>query len=189
MISGRMGMANVVVVFPKQQDARNIRNLLVRNGYGVSAVCTSGTAALQAADSLNEGIIVCGYRYPDMLYDQLYESMPRTFEMLLLASERVISEGVPQGIVSVTMPLKVQDLMETLEEIIWRMDRQRRKRKAVPKQRSEADQRQIALAKELLMERNHMTEEEAHRYLQKTSMDSGINIVETAQMLLRLMNA
>lgn len=80
-------MANVVVVFPKQQDARNIRNLLVRNGYGVSAVCTSGTAALQAADSLNEGIIVCGYRYPDMLYDQLYESMPRTFEMLLLASE------------------------------------------------------------------------------------------------------
>ena len=34
------------------------------------------------------------------------------------------------------------------------------------------------------MERNHMTEEEAHRYLQKTSMDSGTNLVETAQMLL-----
>ena len=34
-----------------------------------------------------------------------------------------------------------------------------------------------------------MTEEEAHRYLQKTSMDSGTNLVETAQMLLTLMRS
>lgn len=182
-------MANVVVVFPKQQDARNIRNLLVRSGYAVTAVCTSGTAALQAADHLNEGIIVCGYRYADMLYDQLFENMPRTFEMLLLASERVINEGVPEGVVSIVMPLKVQELVETLEEMTWRMDRQRKKRRMAPKTRSEQDQKQISLAKELLMERNHITEEEAHRYLQKTSMDSGTNLVETAQMLLRLMNA
>lgn len=37
------------------------------------------------------------------------------------------------------------------------------------------------------MVRNHMTEEEAHRYLQKTSMDSGTNLVETAQMVLSMM--
>ena len=33
-----------------------------------------------------------------------------------------------------------------------------------------------------------MSEEEAHRYLQKTSMDSGTNLVETAEMLLALMD-
>ena len=32
-----------------------------------------------------------------------------------------------------------------------------------------------------------MTEVEAHRYLQKTSMDSGTNLVETAQMVLSMM--
>ncbi|HCO28049.1 MAG TPA: antitermination regulator, partial [Lachnospiraceae bacterium] len=41
---------------------------------------------------------------------------------------------------------------------------------------------------QVLMARNHMTEEEAHRYLQKTSMDSGTNMVETAQMILMLMS-
>ena len=46
----------------------------------------------------------------------------------------------------------------------------------------------IAEAKALLMERNNMTEEEAHRYLQKNSMDSGTNIVETAEMVLSIMN-
>ena len=37
-------------------------------------------------------------------------------------------------------------------------------------------------------ERNSMTEEEAHRYIQKCSMDSGTNLVETAQMVISLIN-
>ena len=45
----------------------------------------------------------------------------------------------------------------------------------------------ISEAKALLMERNHMSEEEAHRYLQKSSMDSGTNMLETAQMVLTIM--
>ena len=32
-----------------------------------------------------------------------------------------------------------------------------------------------------------MTETEAHRYIQKCSMDSGTNMVETAQMVMRLL--
>ena len=46
----------------------------------------------------------------------------------------------------------------------------------------------IAKAKSLLIERNNMTEEEAHRYLQKSSMDSGTNMLETAQMVLTIMD-
>ena len=53
--------------------------------------------------------------------------------------------------------------------------------------RDSSGKTEIKDAKELLMARNHMTEEEAHRYLQKTSMDSGTNLVETAQMVLSMM--
>lgn len=38
------------------------------------------------------------------------------------------------------------------------------------------------------MERNHLSEEEAHRYLQKQSMDMGRSMLETAQMILALMD-
>lgn len=38
------------------------------------------------------------------------------------------------------------------------------------------------------MARNNMSEGEAHRYLQKHSMDSGTNMVETAEMVLSIMN-
>ena len=42
-------------------------------------------------------------------------------------------------------------------------------------------------AKALLMKRNHFTEPEAHRYLQKTSMDTGRTMMESAHMVTMLM--
>ena len=55
------------------------------------------------------------------------------------------------------------------------------------KNRTEEEKKILWEAKAVLMERNHMTEEEAHRYIQKCSMDSGTNLVETAQMVLTLL--
>ena len=37
------------------------------------------------------------------------------------------------------------------------------------------------------MAKKQISEEEAHRYIQKNSMDSGRGLVETAQMVLRMM--
>jgi response regulator NasT len=52
------------------------------------------------------------------------------------------------------------------------------------KQRSEEDKKTVNAAKLLLMDRNHMTEPEAYRFIQKTSMDTGRTMLETAQMIL-----
>lgn len=180
-------MANIVVLFPKLEDAKSIRNLLTRRGYPVSSVCTSGAQALAAADHLGSGIIVCGYKFPDMIYEELYETVAPAFEMLLVASARALSGGVREGVVGVTMPLKAQELLESLEMIVSSQERRRRRKKTIPPKRSERERKLIEDAKALLMERNHMTEEEAHRYLQKTSMDSGTNMAETAEMLFSLM--
>ena len=75
------------MAFPKAEDAKNIRNIIVRNGYQVAAVCVSGAQILQAADNLGEGMVICSYRFRDMQYDHLKECLPRDFEMLLIASE------------------------------------------------------------------------------------------------------
>lgn len=91
-----------------------------------------------------------------------------------------------QDIIRVSMPLKVQDLMSTLEMMCASQERKRKKRKGRPRQRSEEEQKVLMEAKEVLMERNHMTEDEAHRYIQKCSMDSGNSLMETAQMVLSM---
>ncbi len=181
-------MSNIIVAFPKLEDAKNIRNLLVRHGYDVLAVCTAGAQVLNYVDQLTDGIVVCGYRFSDMLYTELKDELPQGTEMLLLASQRVLGGRGALGVVAVAMPLKVHDLLETLEMLSEKVARRRRKRKSLPKSRSAKDQETIDKAKKLLMERNHMTEEEAHRYIQKSSMDSGNSLAEMADMILCIMD-
>ena len=77
--------------------------------------------------------------------------------------------------------------MNTMNMMLQSMDRKRKKRKKEAKNRDPKQQETIRRAKELLMERNNMSEGEAHRYLQKSSMDNGTNMVETAQMILTLL--
>lgn len=181
-----MCMISMIVVFPKLEDAKSIRNLLVRHGYDVAAVCTQGAHVLNYADMMNGGIIISGYKYPDMYYFDLKNVLPSDYDMLLLASPRVCEECRDQDIIRVSMPLKVQDLMSTLEMMCASQARKRKKRRGKPKQRSEEEQKVLMEAKEVLMERNHMTEDEAHRYIQKCSMDSGNSLVETARMVLSM---
>ena len=78
--------------------------------------------------------------------------------------------------------------MDTLEMMVQSQARIRRKQRLRPKERNMEEQNLIMRAKELLMERNNMTESEAHRYIQKCSMDSGTNLVETAQMVISLIH-
>ena len=76
-------MANIIVVFPKAEDAKNVRNILTRNGFNVTAVCTTGAQVLNYADSLDDGVVVCGYRFADMRYAELHDYLPDGFQMLL----------------------------------------------------------------------------------------------------------
>lgn len=180
-------MTSIVVVLPKLDDGKAVRNLLVRNGYQVNGVCASGAQALGTLDNLDEGIVICGYKLTDMLYTELHECMPQGFEMLLMASRHLLTECEGNDIMCLPMPLKVHDLLNTVELMSNTIAYRRRKRKAQPKVRKPEEVALINEAKALLMGRNNMTEEEAHRYIQKCSMDSSTNLVETAQMVLTMM--
>lgn len=180
-------MINIIVAFPRLENAKSIKSILVKNGYQVSAVSTTGAQTLQHADMLGEGIVVCAGRLQDMMYTQLREFLPPGFQMLVVASPNLLEDGTMEQTVCLSMPLKVHELVGTLEMMSHELVR-RRKRKPGPPQRSRGEKQMIERAKELLMVRNHMTEEEAHRYIQKCSMDSGTGIVETAQMILSMMS-
>ena len=180
-------MINIIVVLAKQEDAKGIRSLLMKNGFHVNAVCTTGSQVLSKTDELNDGIVICGYRLPDMMYSELHDCLPKGFEMLLLSSHGVLNDCIGNDIVCLAMPLKVHDLINTVDMMSQTMERRRRRARLKPKERSLKEEALIKEAKELLMNRNNMDEEEAYRYIQKCSMDSGTNMVETAQMVLVMM--
>ncbi|NLG02592.1 MAG: ANTAR domain-containing protein [Clostridia bacterium] len=178
---------NIIVVFPKLEDAQNIRNFLVKSGFSVVAVCNTGSQVLQYADGMEDGIVVSGYKYSDMMYSELHEYLPSHIEMLLVASQHLLQNCMDNDIVCVAMPIKAYDLVNTVSMMVQTISRRRKKLKQKPSARSSEERKIIESAKNLLISRNNMTEEESHRYLQKCSMDTGTNMLETAQMVLALM--
>lgn len=178
-------MGSIIIVFPKIEDAKRIRLMLMRYGLETAAVCTTASNVLSGVHHMDSGVVICSYRLPDMHYSQLAKYLPEYFEMLLLtaASE---AGNCPEEIMSLTYPVKPNDLAGTVEMMLAQLDRRLKKRKTLPKKRTQQEQNYINNAKWVLMERNNMTEQEAFRYIQKCSMDSGTNMVETAQMILML---
>ena len=53
-----------------------------------------------------------------------------------------------------------------------------------PAQRSQEERELVERAKAVLMGRHGMTEEQAHRFLQKQSMDNGVRLTDTARLVL-----
>lgn len=180
-------MTNIIVAFPKQDNARNIKKILVQNGFHVNALCSTGAQALQSANELEGGIIVCGYRFADMMYTELHEYLPVQFEMLLVASGANCGSRDVKNLVCLSTPLKVNELIQTIEMMEYTITRRKKKAKRKRLERTEEENGLLRDAKALLMERNNLTEEEAHRYMQKRSMDNGTGLVETAQMILSLL--
>ena len=178
-------MATLIVAFPKLEEAKAVRNLLVGRGYEAASACTSGAQAINMADRLSDGIIICGYKLSDnMLYSELYEYKPKSFEMLLVASKNLWDDCQDNDIVCAAMPIKVNDLINTIEMMLQVQVRRRKKKRMQPKRRSPQEQKVIDDAKAILMEKNNMTEPEAFRYIQKCSMDSGNTMVESASMVI-----
>lgn len=196
----------MIVAFSKLEDAKKIKNVLNRNGYNDILACNSASQVIAAANENDGGIVLCGYRLPDMHYSELYGYLPREYQMLLVASPARLQECTSGDIMCLPMPFHTRELVSTIETMMLDLTCQQRnaaqrsaiqrnamqrnavqrRKKAKPVKRTEKEQQIIEDAKQLLMERNHLSEEEAHKYIQKLSMDSGNSMVETAGMILIL---
>ena len=180
--TGGTNVVGIIVAFPKPEDSRAIRSVLSRNGFNVVANCTTGASAINRADDIGEGIIITGYKLPDMLYSDIVDNVGDNFEVILLASKSRLMED-NTGVATLEMPLKVRDLINSVEMMENQILSKRHKTKRKPGTRSPEDQAIINQAKEALMTVQNLTEEQAHRYLQKNAMDSGCTMVEVAKMV------
>ena len=145
---GDADLTNIVVAFSKRENAVNIRNILTRSGVEVSAVCLTGAKVLQHAEMWSQGIVICGSRLQDMPYTELRELLPPGFDMLLIASSDRWIDALPEGIVGLPSPLKVYDLMNTLEMMS-------RRRRAAGKSAGNRDGREMPENVRSLNRRKH----------------------------------
>lgn len=178
-------MGNIIVAMPQIEDAKKISEILRSRGFDVIQICTTGADVLSHAYQLESGIVVCTRNLNDMYCNEMLEDLPDYFEMLILTSPEGLAH-CPSGVMTVTMPFMTSYLVSSVEMMLVQLAKRIHRAKGSSKKRNRQQQAYIDEAKELLMARNNLTEQEAFRYIQKCSMDSGTNMVETAQMILLL---
>lgn len=175
-------MSNIVIALPKIEDAKKLRVILERHDLSVTSVCTTAANALSQISVLDAGILICSYRLPDMNFIELKECLNEDFEVLVLVSPKNAGE-IPDSTLCINLPMRESELVGTVEMVLEQLERKRRRLRK-PRSRSRDEKECIMEAKLMLMKKYQYTEEEAYRYIQKNSMNSGNTMVKTAQIIL-----
>lgn len=182
-------MNGVIVACKDSAMCDKLSQCLASAGISVLGTATKGASALHMANRFYDkgGVLLCAYAMSDMTAYELYKIKPDNFDMVVLLSARQRAVFHGSGMLCLDIPINRGDLIETLAlltEHKWTQMSNAPKQDSKPAERTENEKKLIANAKALLMERNNMTEPDAHRFMQKKSMDSGEAMVEVARKIL-----
>ena len=174
-------MDRIVVAFANEEAQRRILRLLESDGYVPAACCATGSEAIRTVRKLGSAIVICGFKLRDMTANDLAADLGGLAVLMVVSSAANLDFCEGENLHKLATPAPRSDFFATLE--LLRRFEEKHLHHPPPKRREE-EQKLIQKAKEVLMDVNRMTESEAHRFLQKRSMDAGLKMYETAQIII-----
>lgn len=174
-------MSRIIVAFERQSSCEKLQRL-VESSDGFSCVlCRSGAQVRRAAQKLRPEIVVCGFKLADESCEAVYYDLPPACSMLMLAAPANLALCEAGEILKLPTPVSRPELLSSLRMLSRLSRAQARQSQESPA----ADERELAAeAKARLCARFTMTEAQAHRFLQKKSMDAGLKLAQTAKLVL-----
>ena len=175
-------MQNVIVAFEGSANSARIKDVLESGGEFSCLVCRSAAEVKRAARKQHRSLIVCGFKLADETCEDLFYDLPEGCFMLMVGPQTKLELSGTEGIFKLQSPVRRGELLASVRMLV-QFQRYIPREKG-PAKRGEEEQRLIARAKAVLMDRHGMTEEQAHRFLQKQSMDNGAKLTDTARLVL-----
>ena len=173
---------SIIVVFEKEKDREAIASLLEKNGLPVRCACRSGQEAIRTAKHLDGAVVICGYKFPDMTAERMSHQLSGSGAAVLMIARGTLLDLVEDdSIFRIPAPFRPAELVGAVRMLVQLSGRGRR---ASAGMRSEEEKLLINEAKALFMEHTHCTEEEAHRYLQRQSMERSLKLTEVARLVI-----
>lgn len=170
-------MAKFVVAFRDRDTAERIASLLREGGYEVIRICTDGDDVKRTFHKIHDGILVSGYRLKDRYLDQIAEDLDERAEVLALMR-------ADQSVYTDSARLFLQKLPVTRSELMMWADMLTQLHDQKMPRRSGGSRDLIEEAKQQVMAEKNMSENEAHRYLQRISMKLGLRMEQVAERIL-----
>ena len=175
-------MEQVILAFEGEKNARHIRDIIEKSGLAEGIICHSAAEVKRLAGLQGIYTVVCGYKLPDETAQSLADDLPRSCSILVLAVQSMLDLiDDDEKLYKLSAPATRSELLSQVEMLL---SRGRRAEGCAHIPRSQEEINLIERAKAYLTAERGMSEEEAHRFLQKKSMDTGKKLTQTAQMVL-----
>lgn len=178
-------MSSIIVANSNQDYAKKIAAVLRSSGLYISGVCTTGARVIDFANKhYHGGVIVTSVKLMDMPAVNLPNVVGKSYDFLLLVGSQLAGMCAQLECASLMLPINRMDLVSSVNMFLSISDFTPLSIKKKLSDGNYDEKQVIKKAKELLMERNHFTEPQAHRFIQKKSMDGGKKMAETAMIIL-----
>lgn len=176
-------MERIVLAFSKDATALRIKSMLDGTGYRIdNVICHSAAELLRNTADMDDLLIIMGYKLPDMVADEVMENLNGSCKLMSIVKAEHVDDIYNEDIFVLPLPLTRQRLISSIEVFLGTISKTKIKDKKGD--RSPEETKLINDAKLFLMEKFHMTEQQAHRFIQKRSMDVGAKFVDTARSIL-----
>lgn len=176
-------MRKIIVAFENPVNSAKIREVVEGAGAAECVVCRTAPEVKRAVHKHRLDTVLCGFKLREESCEQLFQDLPEGCSMLMIGPQSQLELCETEGIFKLYAPVSRGDLLASVRMLLQFRQRHAAHPSAAHV-RSEEEKRMVEQAKLLLMDRHGMTEEEAHRFLQKQSMDHGAKLTDTARLVL-----
>lgn len=176
----------IIIALSNIETATKLKNALTKEGYNVIALCTSGNELIRLVMQHSPDLVLVGYKFKDMSLLDVYETLVDVTSFLAIVNEPYRSY-IEEDTDIYCIGTKISNVLLTNAiDLIFQSKRSiaKLKQKVEKLEHTLEDRKLIEKAKGKLMETSGITENEAFRYMQKISMDSGRRMKDIANLIL-----
>lgn len=179
-------MSSIVVANSNPDFARKIASVFHANGLYVGGICVSGAQLIDfTRKHYHGGVVVSSVKLKDMPAVNLPRVIGPGYDFVFVVNPQFAGMSESIEYASLLMPLNRMDLIATVNMFLSLSEETPASIEKKIGAGTLDDKQIIRQAKNLLISRNNLTEPQAHRLIQKKSMDTGKKMIETAMIILR----
>ncbi|MDD2648852.1 MAG: ANTAR domain-containing protein [Eubacteriales bacterium] len=177
---------NVLVAAPTAVSSK-LTAILQSAGYGECRAVQTGGEAMRMVESRCPDVLITSYRLSDMMGIELAKSLSDTLSSIVITNEsqRQLMEETPENVIVLSSPISKDAFLSTVSVMLKMNQSMHSLSKRVSELEKALEERKLMdRAKGLLMDQHHMTESQAHRLIQKMSMDRGMRLIDVVKAIM-----
>ncbi len=176
-----MSEQNLFIAFDSKKVSLSIAKILLSNGIKVNKIAERVSDILDVNKYYTSGIIIMGYCFDNQYINDIIDHIDSNISVICIGKREQLEFCDDERIFKLAVPLNKTDLICSVEMLMAVDSRYKPK-----STKSYTDEKLIQSAKQVLIDVYAMSEEQAHRYMQKKSMDTGRKLVEIAKIILEI---